>query len=920
MPLASRWTALAVAFATLLAAPLAAQAPTLDGTAAASRAAVSVAATPSADAVTLPAWTARLDATARALALSGGPPSWGAAAEARFEGATVDLFVQTDAPAALAARPGVEVRAQAGDVAVVRVPVAEVAALAQDASVRFVEAPQVRERLNDTGRADLRADVVQSGGGGLPQAFNGEGVVVGVLDSGLDVTHPDFFGASGSRVQYLLEFLQGGGEAVYTKAQIDANPAAIPQRDGNGGGGHGTHVTGTAAGSGGASFAHRGVAPASDLVFVKGVRHPDSQGGFSDADVVAGADFVFQRAAELGRPAVLNLSLGGHIGSPHDGTSLYEQALENLAGPGRIIVAAAGNDGFSAVHAGAQVSGAVENETLVLPSSPDLAVAEMWYDGGAQNAFAIGAYTVSGGQLLFLGLQAVNAGQVLGNGGNTIPFVVQGSHIGNIYIDASTVQDPRNGDGSVLFVIEGGGGIDIRNIVWSIISTGGTGGRIDSWASGAEFYAAVAGIPGVQEVPGDYLMSVGTPSTSRGVLAVGSHVTNNTWTDVDGVPRQWQNPHPTDPGGSPVVPQLGQLSYFSSRGPTRDGRLSPDVTGPGELIFSSLSSHLTVGQGVQRELILQGGAHQGQQGTSMASPHLAGTVALMLQADAGLTPDEARSILQETARADGFTGQLPNAYFGAGKADALAAVQRTLDLCGSDCGGTGSGTTAAEAEPNDSPDQAQRLFGPGPITVSGQADHADLGALAVQYTGAQDDIEDLFRVTTTSAGLTLSLGGFSQDLDLVLLTAAGEILDLSNTVNPSESISAPSLPPGEYLVGVSFYDAGGETGSSGYSLVVTGAVAVDSESGPESALVLHPAAPNPVRGETTVAFDLPAPADAELAVFDVLGREVARLAEGAHAAGAHRASLDARGLSAGVYVVRLRTAGAVRTQTVVVAR
>lgn len=119
-------------------------------------------------------------------------------------------------------------------------------------------------------------------------------------------------------------------------------------------------------------------------------------------DVVAGADYVFQRAQGMGRPAVLNMSLGGHF-SAHDGTSLYEQALSGLTGPGRIIVAAAGNDGFNSVHAGENVPPTVENETLVLPNRPDFAGALMWYDAGTMNQFAIAAYSVTGGQLNFLG-------------------------------------------------------------------------------------------------------------------------------------------------------------------------------------------------------------------------------------------------------------------------------------------------------------------------------------------------------------------------------------------------------------------------------------------------------------------------------------------------------------------------------------
>ena len=883
-------------------------------------------------AVTLPAWMHKLDAAGRALAL-GGVSSVGGSGIATTRSAAgdalVNLFVQTTAPDALRGLPGVEVRAVAGDIAVVRAPVGALEAMARSGAVRFIEVPQMRERFNDTGRADIRADIVQAGGGGLPRAYNGENVVVGVIDSGLDVTHPDFFNGGGSRVQFLLEFLQGGGQAVYTKAQIDANPAAIPQRDGTGGSGHGTHVTGSAAGGGTLNPALRGVAPASDIVFVKGIRHPDSQGGFDPADYTVGADFIFQRAAQLGRPAVINMSLGGQSG-PHDGTLLEEQALTNLTGPGRIIVAAAGNDGFKFIHAGENVPGGVENETVVLPQNPDQASAQLWYDAGTQTQFAIGAYAVNAsGGLDFLGLMGVNAGQVLGNNGNPVPFVVNGFQLGSVYIDATTTADPRNGDGMVQFFIVGGGGIDIRNVVWSVIATGPQSGRNDLWAFGAEFFSGTGVIGGgVNEVPGNTDMTTGSPSNGLGLIAVGSHVTNNDWIDSFGNPQQWLNPHPSrDPNAPPVVPTLGQQSYFSSRGPTRDGRVSPDVTAPGEYIFSPLSSHVVVGQGgVTPTSMLQGGGYHGLQGTSMASPHVAGTVALMLQADPSLTPAEARQILQETARADGFTGGVPNNNFGRGKIDALAAVLRTIELCGTSCGTTNPPpSTFTEAEPNNTIAQAQSIGGASPLTVNGQAESTDTGALTVNYGGGvTDDFEDLFRFTTTGPGLQLTLGGFNQDLDLFLLNAAGtQILFASNAIGNTgtETINEAGLPAGSYLVGVSFYDGSGETGQSAYSLVATGAFAVDDEDAPDAdALALLPSRPNPTAGAAEITFRLPSPQDAQVAVFDVLGREVLHVTDGLRAAGLHRVVLDARQLGAGVYVVRLVAGTEVRTQTLVVAR
>ena len=101
--------------------------------------------------------------------------------------------------------------------------------------------------------------------------------------------------------------------------------------------------------------------------------------------------------------------------------------------------------------------------------------------------------------------------------------------------------------------------------------------------------------------------------------------------------------------------------------------------------------------------------------------------------------------------------------------------------------------------------------------------------------------------------------------------------------------------------------------------MATGSFTVDADDDPDaSGLVLRTPAPNPTRGAAEVTFALPAPQNAHVAVFDVLGREVVRLADGPFAAGTH--TLAVHGLSAGVYVVRLRADGGVRSQTLVVAR
>ena len=102
-----------------------------------------------------------------------------------------------------------------------------------------------------------------------------------------------------------------------------------------------------------------------------------------------------------------------------------------------------------------------------------------------------------------------------------------------------------------------------------------------------------------------------------------------------------------------------------------------------------------------------------------------------------------------------------------------------------------------------------------------------------------------------------------------------------------------------------------------------GATPVADEPGaPETSatLALHPAAPNPFRAQTTLGFELPEAGPVRLAVYDLLGRELAVLVDEARAAGAHEVVFEAADLPSGAYVVRLETAGAAMTQRIALAR
>ncbi len=559
-------------------------------------------------------------------------------------------------------RHGGKIFKQINGILSAEIPLENVEIIASDETISYIEAGYKNLPMLDVSRLEIKADQVHSGVG-LPQSYKGDGVVVGILDSGIDWEHADFSNGQGTRIRYLWDMSGTSNPPAgynygseFSKTQIDNNQCnAI---DGDDGGGHGTHVAATAAGSGGANSDYLGIAPESDIIFVKGFRNSAS---FADVDVVNGCSYIFEKAQTLGKPAVINLSLGGQFG-PHDGTSLYEQSLSGLTGQGKIITAAAGNEGSDFIHLSYTTSGSSLNDAnqtfWVINQGASMSLVDMWYDTG-NISVSIAAFDQS---INFIGATTpVAPGQKI----EDVPFQVGGTTYGIVTINATTVSDPNNGDSRVYFIIDdGNGAYDLSNVYWALLTFGN--GTFDAWmATGG--YFSTDNNPATGIYPGDNNKSIGIPGTAQKLICVGSYVTKNQWVDIDG--NTWTQ------GGNPTI---GALSSFSSRGPSRDGRMKPDLSAPGEVIVAALSGDVTIGPGGKpRSNIIWGGQHQKMQGTSMATPHVAGTIALMLQRNPLLDYSQALNILQTTARKDGFTGSGANNNFGHGKLDALAAVQNT---------------------------------------------------------------------------------------------------------------------------------------------------------------------------------------------------------------------------------------------------
>lgn len=556
-------------------------------------------------------------------------------------------------------------------------------------SLPLFAGPGVRPQLDRVakwlGTEDYRAALPE--GTGL-----GAGVVVGVVDTGIDVTHPAFRSEDGrTRIKWLLTWGDPQGIhpeleaaygctdlaqapcAVYSAEDIDAmlsNQRAIPD-DVKDFAGHGTHVAGIAAGNGrslageGTKFA--GVAPEASLVVVS----PSPGGGFEDDLVLRGTRFIFDRASEENMPAVVNLSLGGDFG-PHDGTSPLEAGLAALVGdnqPGRAIVVASGNSG-GLYDLGDETAAGIYTEVRVTEHGPVRAPIVV---PGASNGDVFVWIHYGEADVVSVGLEAPD--------GTWITPVPPGDDEGYDDGEGTTGAVVNDEPGRSSITEDSNGAV----AVWS-----------GTWEEGGEFAVLLEGHGDVQmwiTASGDaaengaYFRSgkrsgtINTPASHPRLLGVGCTLNRHQWVPVGSPLIAISAFGPDDDGDI----QDDSLCYFSAGGPTPLGVMKPEIVAPGAFVASAMSEEAdprTHSGGMfdgpscpdDTKCYVVGDHYALAVGTSMSAPVVAGAVAVLFEQDPSLTQALVTDVLQASARKpEGRTGS--GVLMGAGAVDLRHALQ-----------------------------------------------------------------------------------------------------------------------------------------------------------------------------------------------------------------------------------------------------
>lgn len=500
----------------------------------------------------------------------------------------------------------------------------------------------------------------------LPSAYTGKGVVIGIIDCGVQLDHINFYDKDGNlRIKRVWnQPINTGtppegysyGSEYKTEEEIKAAQYDDAYET------HGCHVLGIAAGSY-KDNNFQGVAPETDIVVVSYNYNDQSIEWNSISD---GLKYIYDYADSVNKPCVVNISLGDVYG-PHDGCSILDQVCDALQGEGKLLVGSAGNEGNHRQHIKKTFTTAQDSlRTYVnlLTKYNTYYATQCDFYGEHNQEFKVKVCVVKASDGTIVNeTEAVSSNSI-----GVKEFSL--SKVDNVGANA-TIQigcelEPGSNRPHINVMALASSVKTGYTIGFKVI--GATGTTIHGWCD--DYYSRFTNKSNLEGwTPGDFESNIAEiGGTGKRIISVGSYVSK----------------------AYSATSTLGDISSFSSIGPTLDGRMKPDIAAPGEYLVSSMSnSSASVSNNsteIQRgDTVTINGINYywgAIRGTSMSSPMVAGTLALWLEANPNLTPEDVRDILSETAIRDNETGSEPNNTWGYGKLDAWSGLKMALELNG----------------------------------------------------------------------------------------------------------------------------------------------------------------------------------------------------------------------------------------------
>lgn len=507
-----------------------------------------------------------------------------------------------------------------------------------------------------------------------PDGWDGRGVVTGLCDIGFDPRHPNFIDSRGNpRVKRIVDYR----DTLATVTRLYTPEDIAGWTTDNENEYHATHVAGIMAG-GYRGNGYYGIAAESDIVAATSM--------LTDACILDGAEEIIDYARSVGKPAIINMSIGSYTG-PHDGTTLFNQYLSKL-GKDAIICIAAGNEGASPNNLQLDFTSSKSESSVFVRDCyggwDDVNIfgaADFWSADNTPFSMRISLYDILTKKTVYTSPWFGADGQSEwaistsdnpdGQSGHDTTF--DNAYDG--YFRASAEIDSENGRYTIYtsFDVTNHETVD-RVGRYSLVLTvkGEPGTHVDGYADG---YRCRFGTNGSSSfATPNSLMSISDIACGDNIIVVGASCARNTIPLIDGSTREYDY-------------TVDRAAAFTSYGTLPDGRDLPHIAAPGCCVISSYSTpYLEKNQaqikGMTAKATVNGrDVYWGfEGGTSMATPYVAGIIALWLQADPSLTADDARNIATSTAKTD--YPDISDLRWGAGQIDALEGIKKVLSLSG----------------------------------------------------------------------------------------------------------------------------------------------------------------------------------------------------------------------------------------------
>jgi subtilisin family serine protease len=598
---------------------------------------------------------------------------------------------------------GVRVHSLFDEFVTAQIPVDVLEKVSRMPGVNDVEIARKVQLCTDSTLSVTRTGMVLNGTAyGLPAAYDGSGVIVGIIDRGFDFQHRAFRRSddpSRTRIVRIYNTLNNSGHPARNEAGsylpgsvFMGNEIYSLKYDYSGT--HGTHTASIAAGT--HVNGYGGMAPGADIVLCA-VSVLD--GGLSTVEIANCVRYIHAYADSVNMPCVMSLSVSTPDGT-HDGNDYLSKAIAKVVGPGRIFVISAGNSGAAPMYAHKLVTRANPINLLFKTKTSADMDSSYYYKGFLADMWMRKERTRL--QYKFHILDQYTGHIVWESEELSSNSVFRPSDIQNYYKYDSSVDTTGHIKGFVTTSSDGkkyNVNVSIYNLVsksYSVVNGQKvsryaigisiyprleTQSDLDAWANHGtsrfgSFKKPVITLAGDTinnfYTPSNNDCTIGTYAVNDSIISVGAFAARNSYysMQMNRVMYDWAY----------VVGDICSFSSFQIPGTGPTGKALPTVCAPGVDVVAAASRYSYLADHVNTVMKTADGSYWGvMTGTSMSSPTVAGIIALWLQANPNLSPSQVKDIIAQTAIRDYYTtGSHRHAFGPNGKIDAFAGIKEVL--------------------------------------------------------------------------------------------------------------------------------------------------------------------------------------------------------------------------------------------------